>query len=226
MPPDNKITVVIVDDSEYVRSASRTSIKEDDSLELIAEAKNGNEGLEKIVKFKPDVAVIDIELPGMNGLKLSRLVKKQSPTTEIVIITGRHDEEAYFLEAMSIGVSGYVTKDYIGELVAAIKQIREGKEETYVSPKVSKFLTDRYRRRQQLENKTPGIKDLTEREVEILKLVAENKSNKEIAKELNPNIDPRTVETHRNNICKKLNLKGKHSLLVFALQNKHLLTHA
>ncbi len=213
---NEKITVIMVDDHPLIRSGFARDIEEDDSLMLIDEAKDGKEGLEKITGLKPDIAIIDIELPELNGLELSRKVKIESPETEIVILTG-HPHEEYFNEAMEIGVSGYFLKDETGDLVNAIKKIYGG--ETVLSPKVHGIVAKIYKKRSRFNKNIPDVKNLTPRELEILKLISENKTNSDISSLLN--IEKRTVETHRNNIREKLGLigKGSNALLVYALQN-------
>jgi DNA-binding NarL/FixJ family response regulator len=220
MEEQNKISIIIVDDHPLTRAGFATLVKEDDTLELVAEAAQGLEGLDKIKAHKPDIAVIDIDLPMINGLELSKLTKVESPKTEVIILTG-YPDESYFAEAMKLGVSGYILKDETEDLVDAIKKVYSG--ENYLSPKVHEMLIRLYKKRSQLAENKPNLKSLTEREMEILRLISENKSNNEIANELY--IEIRTVETHRNNIREKLNLKGggKNALLLFALQNKELL---
>jgi len=212
------IKVIIVDDHEWIRSHFATLASENESFELIAQAKDATEGLEKIKALKPDVAVIDIELqqPGTNGLQLSRVIKQDCPDTDIVILTS-YPDEAYFNEAMDLEIPGYVLKDKIDDLVMAVNQVRKG--ETYLSPKLHKYLIDRYQKRARFKKDTHGINQLTPQELKVLKHVAENFSNKEIADKLF--IAVSTVENHRNSICRKLGLKGRNALLVFALKNKH-----
>jgi len=211
-----QISVIIVDDHDYFRSGFADDIKNDDSIKLIAEAKNGQEGLELISKLKPDIAIIDIDLPEIKGLELTKRVKIKSPETNIIILTSFKDEE-YFIEAMEVGVSGYFYKDETADLVSAMKKIHYG--ETVLSPQVLTLLSKLYKNRSVKENKKPDISSLTPRELEILKLISENKTSQEISAQLF--IEKRTVETHRNNIREKLELigKGSNALLVFAIQN-------
>ncbi|RPI18192.1 MAG: DNA-binding response regulator [Ignavibacteriae bacterium] len=220
MEMDKKVKVLIVDDHEAIRKQYTDTIQGEENFIVIAEAENAQEGYDKITKLKPDIAVIDIDLPpGNNGLELSKVIKKEIPETEIIIMTGYDKDEGYFSEAMDIDVSGYVTKDKIFELITAINTVIEGGN--YISPKVHKFLKNRYEKRKTILDDIPGLNTLTEREIDVIKLVSENKPNKEIGEILF--IEERTVETHRKNICKKLNLKGRNALLSFAIQNKHLI---
>lgn len=220
MNKEKKISVIIVDDHPYIRKQFALDINEDESLVLIGEASNGVEGSDLICKMKPDIAVIDIHLPGMNGFELSKKVKVESKLTEIVILTG-YDDEEYFIDAMNIGVSGYFFKDETNDLVTSIKKIYGG--ETILSPKVLNYVAKLYQKRIKFKENKPELHTLTSREQEILKLISENKSNHDISNELN--IDKRTVETHRNNMREKLGLIGgsRNALLVFALQNKGIL---
>jgi DNA-binding NarL/FixJ family response regulator len=217
----DKISVIIVDDHQLIRDGFTKYINEDNELKLLAEAENGEEGIKKIRMLKPDVAVIDIELSekGINGLLVAKQIINEKLKTEIVMYTGKKEEE-YFDEAMALDVSGYVYKDEKpDELLNAIKRVYIG--ETYVSKIANKYLIDLYKRRGRFRKNNVCIDLLTKKELEILKLVSDNKSNKEIASDLIMAV--RTVETHRKNICDKLNLKGKNKLLVFALQNRHLI---
>jgi NarL family two-component system response regulator LiaR len=217
MNKDKKISVIIVDDHPYIRKQFASDMHEDEALILIGEASNGVDGSDLICKMKPDIAVIDIHLPEMNGFEIARKVKLESKNTEIVILTG-YDNEEYFKDAMDIGVSGYFFKDETNDLVTSIKKIYSG--ETILSPKVLNYVAKLYKKRIRFREETPEIQNLTNREMEILRLISENKSNHDISSELN--IDKRTVETHRNNMREKLGLigGGRNALLVFALQFK------
>ncbi|MEO8513452.1 MAG: response regulator transcription factor [Ignavibacteria bacterium] len=221
MSNSKQISVIIVDDHSLLREGFASRIEKDDTLELIDEAATGEDGLHKICKHKPDVAVVDIELPGINGFELSKKIKECSPNTEIIILTSYKQEE-YFREAMEIGVSGYFLKDETIDILKAIKNIISG--EPVISPKVLSFVTNLYSKRNRFRENVPDLQKLTNREREILKLLSVNKSNNEISNELC--IDKRTVETHRNNIREKLGLIGgsRNALLVFALENKEILT--
>lgn len=214
---NKKISIIIIDDHPLIRGGFASLIKEDENLELIGEASNGVNVLELISRLKPDVVVIDIELPDMLGLNIAKKVSKEYPNTSIVILTGRDNEE-YFSEAMHIGVSGYFLKDETDDLVSSLKRIHDG--DTLLSPKVHKYVIKRYRKRSELAQEKPNIENLTPREKEVLKSISENKSSQEISNELN--IDRKTVETHRNKLREKLGLIGKdrNALLVFALKNK------
>lgn len=214
------IRVIVVDDDEWIRAHFATLANEDASIKLIAQAATAKDGLERIKALKPEVAIIDITLrdSAMGGLQLCSILKKECPETDIVILTG-HEDEAYFNEAMDIEISGYVLKDKIDDLLEAVKQVHKGV--TYIAPKFQKYLLDRYRKRARFEKENPEIKQLTRKELEVLIELAENKSSKEIGDELF--IAEKTVDNHRENARKKLGLKGKNALLVWALKNKHLI---
>jgi DNA-binding NarL/FixJ family response regulator len=213
------IKIIVVDDHPMLRSGFAALIKNDDSLQLIAEASNAEEALKKIQKHKPDLAVIDIDLPDMSGLELSSIIKETCPETDILILTGFKNEE-YIIEAMDIDVSGYFLKEETDDLlIPAIKKIHNG--ETVLSPKVLNYWTKILKKKSKFAEDIPELKKLTARELEILKLIAENKTSIEIGDKLF--IDKKTVESHRNNIRKKLNLTGggKNALLLFAIQNRY-----
>lgn len=218
MPQNKKITVLLVEDQDFTRRGIATFINEDEELSLVGEAENAAGGFELINKLKPNVAVIDVKLPDSTGLELSKKIKHASPETEIVIFTD-YNEEEYFLEAMNIEITGYVLKDQADELITAIKKVNSG--EPYITPKLHKSLLNRYEKIAKLKKDKPRIAELTPQETKVLKHVADLKSNQQIAGELF--IAVNTVENHRVNICKKLDLRGRNALLVFALQNKHLL---
>ena len=214
MPPKTK--VLIADDHPIFRQGLIKALEVDKSLEIVAECGDGDEALKKIKELKPDVAVLDISMPGKNGLDIVRQIKKQDKIGEFIILTMYKDEE-YFNEALDIGVKGYLLKDNaVSDLMECLKSVVKGKY--YVSPLISDYLVNRNVKKKELIKEKPSIEDLTETERKILRLIAENKTSKEIAKQLF--ISYRTVQNHRNNICNKLGLKGYNKLLQFALQNR------
>jgi len=213
------ISVVIADDHPLFRKGLRQSIEEDPSFTILGEAGDGATALRLIEERMPDVAVLDIDMPEMRGLQVARVVKEKNLFVAVIILT-IYKEEDMFNEAMDAGVRGYVMKETaVIDLLEAMKAVAMGKY--YFSPAIAGHLVDRSQRVKNLLTQKPSLADLTPAEQRILKLIALNKTSKEIADELY--ISYRTVETHRTNIATKLNIHGSHSLLKFAIENKSVL---
>jgi DNA-binding NarL/FixJ family response regulator len=211
-----RIKVVIVDDHPLFRRGLREVVEADARFDLIAEAGDGNTALQLIQEQKPDVAALDVNLPGLSGLEIARKLQGKRLPTRIIILTMYKDEET-FNRAMDFGVKGFVLKENaVEDILNGIAAVAKG--EHYLSPSISGYLVRRRSRSDALAAKKPGLEDLTKAERRILKLVAENKTSREIAAELF--ISTRTVEAHRANISAKLELSGSHSLLLFALENR------
>jgi DNA-binding NarL/FixJ family response regulator len=211
-----KIKVMIVDDHPLFRSGLRQVIEGDSSFQLIGESGDGESALQLIQEIKPDVAVLDVNLPGLTGLEIARRLKARRLPTRVIMLTMHKDEETCN-RALDIGAHGFVLKENaVGEILKAIAAVAQG--EHYLSPSISGYLVRRRNRAESLAHQKPGLDDLTKAERRILKLIAEKKTSREIAGELF--ISPRTVEAHRANICAKLTLTGSHSLLQFALENR------
>jgi DNA-binding NarL/FixJ family response regulator len=208
--------VLIVDDHPLFRSGLRQVIQSSPRLELIGEVGDGEAALKFILEKKPDVAVLDVNLPGLSGLEIARQLTGKKNSTRLIILT-MHKEEEMINRALDFGVNGFVLKENAAEdIIEAIITVANG--DSYLSPSVSGFLIKRRNRAESLTVQKPGLNDLTKAERRILKLIAEKKTSKEIAAELF--ISPRTVEAHRANISEKLELSGSHSLLQFALENR------
>lgn len=208
--------VLIVDDHPLFRSGLRQVIESDARFELVGEAGEGEAALKFILEKKPDVAVLDVNLPRLTGLEIARQLQGRKIPTRLIILT-MHKEEALINRALDFGVNGFVLKENaVADILDAIATVAAGGH--YLSPSVSGFLIKRRSRAESLAAQKPGLDHLTKAERRILKLIAENKMSKEIAAELF--ISPRTVEAHRANICDKLELHGSHRLLQFALENR------
>ena len=211
-----RIKVLIVDDHPLFRSGLRQVIASDARLELAGETGDGAVALQLILEKPPDVAVLDVNLPGQTGLEIARVLQQKKSRTRVIILT-MHKEEELINRALDLGVHGFVLKENASEnILAAIEAVAAG--EHYLSPEVSGHLVRRRDRAERLASQKPGLEDLTKAERRILKLIAEKKTSREIAGELFISI--RTVEAHRANICDKLELHGSHSLLQFALENR------
>ena len=212
-----EIKVLIVDDHPLFRSGLRQVIESDSRFALIGETGDGEAALRLIQEKKPDVAVLDVNLPGLSGLEIAcRLQEGKRPPVRLIMLT-MHKEEEIFNRALDFGAKGFVLKENaVDEIVKAIVAAAAG--EHYLSSSISGYLVRRRGRAEALAAQKPGLDDLTKAERRILKLIAEKKTSRQIGAELF--ISPRTVEAHRANICTKLELRGAHSLLQFALENR------
>jgi DNA-binding NarL/FixJ family response regulator len=215
-PAGARKTVVIVDDHPLFRRGLREVIEADARFVLLGETGDGIFALQLIREKAPDVAVLDIALPGMSGLEVARQLQARRCPTRIVILT-MHNEEETFNRALDLGVTGFVLKENAAENILD-SLLAAARGEHYLSPAISGYLVRRRDRADRLVAKKPGLEDLTRAERRILKLISEKRTSREIAAELS--ISPRTVEAHRANICVKLGLTGSHSLLQFALENR------
>ena len=211
-----EIRLVIADDHPLLRAGLRQVIESDARLKVLAEADDGETALDEIEKRRPDVAVLDIEMPRLTGFDLLRALRDRKIAVEVIFLTMYKDEDI-FNEALDLGAKGYVLKDSATtDIVNCIRTVAAGNH--YISPAISSFLLNRAARSDALAKAKPSLNDLTATEMRILKLIAEKKTSKQIAAELF--ISYRTVENHRANICQKLELKGSHSLIKFAFDHK------
>ena len=215
----NKIKIIIADDHPLMRSGVKSVLLSNEQIEIVAEAKDGEEAYNFIIKFKPDVALIDVEMPKMTGLEIARKLGFEKIETRIIFLT-MYKEEDMFNEAMDSGAFGYVLKENaVEDVLESVKIVAEGRH--YISPMISGYLVSRLNKQKDFSLKTPSINDLTKAERIILKHISLEKTTQQIADELH--ISYKTVENHRNNISKKLNLSGTHSLVKFAIKNSSLL---
>ena len=210
------LTVVIADDHPIFRKGLRQVLETDPHLHIVAEAEDGHAALAGIEELKPDVAVLDIDMPGPDGFEIARAVQEKALPVAIIFLT-MHTNEDVFNTAFDLGVKGYVLKDgAVTEIIRGIKAVAAG--ENYISPELATFLVRRANRAAALTHEKPALASLTQTEQRVLKMIAAYKTSREIADELC--ISPRTVERHRANICEKLELKGSHALLKFATEHK------
>ncbi len=215
----HRTKVLIVDDHPLIRGGLRQVIGEDGRFELIGETGDGELALKLIQEKKPDVAVLDVNLPGVGGLEIAQQLQAMKSPTRVIMLT-MHKEEELCNRALDHGAMGFVLKENaVEEIVKAIAAVAEG--EHYLSSAISGYLVRRHSRAERLAKEKPGLDHLTKAELRILKLISQKKTSREIAAELF--ISPRTVEAHRTNISSKLGLRGSHSLLQFALENRSLL---
>jgi len=213
---ETQIKIVMADDHPIVRQGLRKIIETDKNLLIVAEAGDGKAALDSIEEHRPQVAVLDIDMPGMDGFAVVREMQKRRIEAEVVFLT-MLDEEETFQAAMDLNVRGYVLKDSAAdEIVSAIKSV--AKNRPFLSPAMSAMLLNRRRRADELEIEQPGLHLLTPTERRVLKLIADDKTSKEIGEELF--VSYRTIEGHRANISRKLNLSGSLALVKFASANK------
>ena len=216
---DKIVKIFIADDHPILMRGLKDILAEVKEFQIVGEASDGNTALEMIRNIKPDILILDIEMPGLNGLEIARIINDEKLKINIIILT-MYKEEEYFNEAIDIGVKAYLLKDsVITELIDSINSVMQG--DFYISPAISKYLLERNKRKNKFSDEVPSLKKLTDTELNILRLLTENKTSREISDELY--ISVRTVQNHRTNICNKLNLKGYNKLLQFAIQNKNLL---
>lgn len=211
---ETEITVIIADDHPIFRKGLRQIIETDRNLKIVAEAEDGNEALEKIRRLKPQVAVLDVDMPNRDGLDVLKNLREDDAPSAVILLT-MYKEDRFFNAALDAGAKGYVLKDSaISEIISAIRHAARG--ENFISPTLSTLLVKRLTRAEHQQKS--ALDALTESERRILKMVAGAKNNQQIADELFISI--RTVENHRSNICRKLDLEGKNALLTYALTNK------
>lgn len=185
-------------------------------LRVLAETDNGVAALRRIRELRPRVAIVDLEMPQLDGLGVARAVRDQNLPVQIVFLTMHNDEDAVN-SALEAGISGYILKDSaVDDVVAAIRSVVAGRP--YLSPGISLHLVGRWRKTETLARSQPGVADLTPTERRVMGLIAEYKTSKEIADVLC--VSPRTVENHRANICSKLELRGSHALIRFAVEHR------
>jgi DNA-binding NarL/FixJ family response regulator len=210
------IRVLIADDHPIFRNGLRTMIESAGDITLVGEAENGQVALNFIQEQQPDVAVLDLDMPVKDGFEVAQAVQEEKLQTKVIFLTG-HKSEALFNKAFDSGVRGYVLKDSaIAEILDSIKTVNVG--QSYISPQLSTFLLNRRKKADVLHEEKPTLENITPTERQVLKMVAQEKTSRQIADELC--ISVRTVEHHRANICLKLGLRGSNALIKFAIGNR------
>ena len=189
---------------------------QDKRYKIVAEVGDGEEAIDAIKQHKPKIAILDVDMPGKNGFDVARWIQKNDVSTEIIFLT-MHKDEDLFNEAIDLGARGFVLKDSaLTDMIECLSAVvRSGH---FASHPLTTFLINRTKRTIQMSEKTPSLNSLTPSERKVLKAIADKLTSKEIADELS--ISYRTVEKHRSNIAKKLNLKGSNSLLKFAISSR------
>jgi len=205
-----RIRVLLVDDHTVVRQGLRRILESNSEIEIVGEVGDGRAAVEAVKRLKPAVAVVDISLPGLNGIEVTRQVSKTVPETKILILS-MHADDAYIRQALKAGAKGYLLKDSDDhDLFKAVAAVSEGG--SYFSPSVSRVLLDGYLGDH--EEAYDELSGLSDREREVLQLIAEGKSNKEVAQILSLAVS--TVDSHRKHLMEKLDLHNTAALVRFA----------
>ena len=209
-----KLGVLLADDHTLIRAGLRMVVEAQPDLSVIAEADNGSEAVAMAQALKPDVVVMDIGMPSLNGIEAARQIRGSLPDTQIVMLS-MHSDEGYVLRSLKAGAKAYLLKDSAeADLARAIRAAAAGK--SFFSPAVGKVLLEDYMRKLERTGAEDSYELLSPREREILQLVAEGNSSKEIANLLN--LSAYTVETHRARVMQKLNLRGIPELTLYAVR--------
>jgi DNA-binding NarL/FixJ family response regulator len=211
---NQKVRIVIAEDHTILREGLRSLLSSDPSFEIVGEAEDGREAIKCVEKFRPDLILTDLSMPRMNGMEAIKEIKRQSPKTKVLVLT-IHKAEEYILATFRAGANGYLLKDSThAELVMAVKKVLSGKQ--YISPEISEKVIEGYLEGKKTLKSQTSWETLTQREREILKLIAEGYKNKEIAEDLC--ISVKTVEKHRANLMEKLDLHSIQALTAFAIE--------
>jgi two-component system response regulator NreC len=209
-----EIKVLLADDHTIVRKGLRSLLDAEDDMVVIGEADDGKQAIELVEQKKPEIVVMDIGMPVLNGLEATRRILKKHPGTKVLILT-MHTNEEYVFEILRAGASGYIVKKAAPtELVTAIRSVDKG--DSFLSPAISRKVIDEYLERAGEEKREDPFDLLTDREREVLQLIAEGSSTREIAGKLF--ISPKTVETHRTHLMEKLDLHGTADLTRYAIR--------
>jgi len=209
-----KLRILLADDHVVMRKGLRALLERQSNLEVVGESENGSETIDLAASLIPDVVVMDVGMPVLNGIEATKTIVTQNPQISVVILS-MHVDESYVMRALKAGARGYLLKDSApADLMSAIRAVSQNK--SFFSPKVSHILAEDYVRVLKQKGAVDSYDLLTTREREILQLIAEGSSNKEIAAALN--ISPYTVETHRSHILEKLNLHNPAELILYAVR--------
>lgn len=211
----NKIRILIADDHSMVRQGFKQILELENDMVVVAQASNGEEAIDLAIKIKPDVILMDINMPGMNGMQAIKELKKLDKHLKIIVVT-IHQDKAYLFETLKLGASGFIQKDADASvLIDAIRKVYRG--ESYVQPNMTNVLVKEFTRVTSYDKIKRPENKLTDRETEVLELIAEGMLNKEIAKKLY--ISEKTVKNHVSNIFKKLKVSDRTQAAIYAIKN-------
>jgi DNA-binding NarL/FixJ family response regulator len=209
-----KLRILLADDHTVMRTGLRVLLERQPHLEVVGETENGRQTVELSASLKPDVLVMDVGMPILNGIEATKQIVDKCSTTAVVILS-MYSDEAYVMRALKAGARAYLLKDSAAvDLISAIEAVSQGK--SFFSPKVSRILAEDYVRVLKQRGEVDSYELLTNREREILQLLTEGKTNKAVATELN--ISLYTVEAHRSHILQKLNLHNSAELVLYAVR--------
>ena len=209
-----KLKILLADDHALMRTGLRALLERQPNLEIVGESENGRHAVDLAKTLEPDVVVMDVGMPVLNGIEATQQIVAGHPATAVIILS-MHSDESYVMRALKAGARGYLLKDSApADLLSAIQAVSQHK--SFFSPKVSRILAEDYVRVLKHKGAVDSYDLLTSREREILQLIAEGKANKEVATSLN--ISPYTVETHRKHILEKLNLHNPAELILYAVR--------
>lgn len=212
----SKIKILLADDHTLFRQGIKTLLASEPDMEVVAEAPDAAAAAEKATELKPDVVLMDISMPGPSSFEVARQIRRNRPDTKVVFLT-MYDDEDYLMECMEVGANGYVLKDSpASQLAAAVRDVFRGG--SYLSPKMLSQLVADFRSRAKTTDRLPRFASLTPREKEILKMLAEGNSVKEVATRLDLSV--KTVEAHKFNLMRKLGIHNKAQLVQYAIQKK------
>lgn len=212
----SKIRILIADDHGIVRKGLRLQLEQHASFEVLGEATDGREAVKLSEELKPDLVIIDIAMPNLNGIQATTQMVKRNPKLGVIILS-MHSDESYITRALSAGAKGYLLKESAEvDLERAVQVVAAGKP--FFSPAIAKTLLEDYMRQLQQRGLHDSYDLLTDREKEVLQLLAEGKSNKEVAVALD--LSPNTVETHRTRIMQKLDLHSSADIVLYAVRKK------
>jgi len=210
----SKISLILADDHAVVRSGLRMLLEAQPDIDILAEAESGYEAVQQVESLRPNVVLMDIQMPGLSGIEATKEIRRIAPDTAVLALT-MHEDDQYFFEMINAGASGYVPKRAApDELLIAIRTVARG--EVFLYPSLATRLVQDYLRRGEDPEQGQVIDDLTPREREVLVHIAEGQSNAEIAQELV--ISVKTVDRHRENIMRKLNMHSRIDLVKFAIK--------
>lgn len=212
--PMPRVQILLADDHTVMRSGLKLLLEREPGFSVVAEAGDGRSAIEMVEKLAPDVVVMDIAMPNLNGIEAAARITDAHPKISVVMLS-MHSDEAYVLRALKAGARGYLLKDSAeSDLIHAVRNVSQGK--TFFSPAISNLLVEDYIRELRERRVEDSYELLTPRERELVQLLAEGKTTKEIAAGLN--LSPYTVDTHRSNLMRKLNLNSLAELILYAVR--------
>ncbi|MDP2719047.1 MAG: response regulator transcription factor [Dehalococcoidia bacterium] len=211
----DKIKVLLCDDHTLIRKGIAALLQEQPDMNVVGEAAHGEEAVVRVNELVPDIVILDIGLPGISGLEVTRQLQKSSPGVKVILLT-IHDREDYLFRGLQAGAYGYVLKGAdVNDLLTAIRAVHRG--EVFIYPSMTTKLVHDYLKRAQNGDETDSYSILSGREKEVILLIAEGKTSRQIADQLG--LSPHTIRTHRDRLMEKLNLHSKAELIRYALRN-------